>query len=357
MPRLRARRAPTRAGPAGAAAHPGAPGRPVAHRRGGARPGDGGRPRPPRGRPAPSRARGHAPDPGRRRRPAAVVDRPAGGDRPEPTAPSRRWPTSISPTLPSPAVPLPGSGRLIVNVIVPRRVPIGPCSRAQVRVEPDDTSERLEARPVELSTEMMLPRVWAAPVTALMFVETEQSAYIRLRERVAELQGVPVEDGDAEGVARHHLLGYPTETSGSMPLECELASRGLDLRHAAAQAPAARRRRIRALAAPAAAHPGRGRRRRPRRGPRAALPLDRAGRPRPPGPLRGLGDRALSRRPALSRAARRSRRRAPRRRADARRTRCRPWPRTADRGRSSPRPCRRGPTGRRRRSARGTRRP
>jgi len=125
--------------------------------------------------------------------------------------------------------PLPGDGRLIVEVIVPRRAPIGPCSRAQVRVEPDDLSARLEGLPVELSTEMMLPRVWAAPVTALMFAEPEQAAYIRLRERVAELQGVPVEDGDAEGVARHHLLGYPTETSGSMPLECELASRGLDL--------------------------------------------------------------------------------------------------------------------------------
>jgi hypothetical protein len=125
--------------------------------------------------------------------------------------------------------PLPGSGRLIAHVIVPRRAPIGPCTRAQVRVEPADTSERVEARSVDLSTEMMLPRVWAAPVTALMFAETEQAAYIRLRERVAELQGVPVEDGDAEGIARHHLLGYPTETSGSMPLECELASRGLDL--------------------------------------------------------------------------------------------------------------------------------
>ena len=125
--------------------------------------------------------------------------------------------------------PLPGSGRLIVHVIVPRRAPIGRCSRAQVRVERDDAGARLEARPVALSTEMMLPRVWAAPVTALMFEEAEQAAYIRLRERVAELQGVPVEDGDAEGVARHHLLGYPTETSGSMPLECELASRGLDL--------------------------------------------------------------------------------------------------------------------------------
>jgi hypothetical protein len=125
--------------------------------------------------------------------------------------------------------PLAGDGRLVVEVVVPRRAPIAACGRAQVRVEPEDASARVEARPVELSTEMMLPRVWAAPVTELMFQEAEQGAYIRLRERVAELQGVPVEDGDAEGVARHHLLGYPTETSGTMPLECELASRGLDL--------------------------------------------------------------------------------------------------------------------------------
>jgi hypothetical protein len=87
---------------------------------------------------------------------------------------------------------------------------------------------RLETRAVELSTEMMLPRVWAAPVAVLMLDGEEQAAYIRLRERVAELQGVRVEDGDAEGVARHQLLGYPTETTGTMPLECELASRGLD---------------------------------------------------------------------------------------------------------------------------------
>ena len=30
--------------------------------------------------------------------------------------------------------PLPGSGRLLVQVIVPRRAPIGPCSRAEARV-------------------------------------------------------------------------------------------------------------------------------------------------------------------------------------------------------------------------------
>jgi hypothetical protein len=124
--------------------------------------------------------------------------------------------------------PLAGTGRMILQVIVPRRAPIGPCSRATVHIEPAGGSATYAALSVELSTEMMLPRVWAAPVAALMFTEPEMDAYIRLRERVAELQGVPVEDGDAEGVARHHLLGYPTETTGTMPLECELTSRGLD---------------------------------------------------------------------------------------------------------------------------------
>jgi uncharacterized protein DUF1963 len=126
------------------------------------------------------------------------------------------------------AGPLPGSGRLVAQVVVPRRPPIPSFSRADVRVEPDDGTPRDEALGVELSTELSLPRVWAAPVSALMFVEAEQNAYIRLRERVAELQGVQVEDGDAEGIARHHLLGYPTETTGTMPLECELAARNRD---------------------------------------------------------------------------------------------------------------------------------
>jgi uncharacterized protein DUF1963 len=135
--------------------------------------------------------------------------------------------------LADPALPsgvLPPAGRLVVQVIVPRRAPLAACNRALVRVEPvsEAAGELAEAAAVELSTELMLPRVWAAPVRDLGLVETEQAAYIRLRERVAERQGVTAEDGDAEGVARHHLLGYPTETTGTMPLMCELASRGLD---------------------------------------------------------------------------------------------------------------------------------
>lgn len=145
--------------------------------------------------------------------------------------------------LADPALPagvLPAAGRLVVQVIVPRRAPLGPCSRAQLRLEPaaETEGELDEALAVELSTELTLPRVWAAPVRSLGLVETEQAAYIRLRERVAERQGVEVEDGDAEGVARHHLLGYPTETTGTMPLMCELASRGLDPGMAPFEAPA-----------------------------------------------------------------------------------------------------------------------
>jgi Domain of unknown function (DUF1963) len=122
--------------------------------------------------------------------------------------------------------PLAGAGRLRLAVEVPPDAPLARCSRAQASVVPEPADA--PGRSVHLSTELTLPRVWAAPVQALALDDAGQDAYVRLRERVAELQGVTVEDGDAEGVARHHLLGYPTETSGTMPLACELASRGLD---------------------------------------------------------------------------------------------------------------------------------
>ena len=123
---------------------------------------------------------------------------------------------------------LSGAGRLVVLIPVPRGAPVPRCGRAHVRVEPEILAAGTLGLPVHLSTALTLPRVWAAPVQALDLDDAEHAAYVRLRARVAELQGVPLEDGDAEGVARHHLLGYPTETSGTMPLACELASRGLD---------------------------------------------------------------------------------------------------------------------------------
>jgi Domain of unknown function (DUF1963) len=123
---------------------------------------------------------------------------------------------------------LAAAGRLVVQIAAPQGAPVPPCSRARLHVEPEADEQRPTGRTMHLSTELTLPRVWAAPVQALGLDDAEQQAYVRLRERVAGLQGVTAEDGDAEGVARHHLLGYPTETSGTMPLVCELAARGLD---------------------------------------------------------------------------------------------------------------------------------
>lgn len=131
--------------------------------------------------------------------------------------------------LADPALPagvLPDGGRLVVRIVVPRRAAVARCGRAQVSVDPREAA--LEGLPVVLSTEVTLPRVWATPVQALGLSDDEHERYVRLREHVAELQGVPADDDGADGIARHHLLGYPTETSGAMPLMCELVARGLD---------------------------------------------------------------------------------------------------------------------------------
>jgi Domain of unknown function (DUF1963) len=132
---------------------------------------------------------------------------------------------------------LSAGGRLLVLIAVPRGAPIPRFSRAHVRVEPEVVTDWAPGLAVQLSTALTLPRVWSAPVQALELDDAEQAAYVRLRERAAERQGVTAEDGDAEGIARHHLLGYPTETTGTMPVACELASRGLDPDAAASDIP------------------------------------------------------------------------------------------------------------------------
>jgi hypothetical protein len=122
--------------------------------------------------------------------------------------------------------PLAGAGRLRVLTDSAADGPLEPCRRAQLSVlaEPGPSP----GRSVHLSTELTLPRVWAAPVQVLELDAGEHDAYVRLRERLAEEQGVTADDAEADTAAVHHVLGYPTETSGTMPLACELASRGLD---------------------------------------------------------------------------------------------------------------------------------
>src|SRR5690349_6370754 len=102
---------------------------------------------------------------------------------------------------------LAGAGRLVAMIAAPRGAPLPRCGRAHVRVERETTVPEgaTPGRAVHLSTVLALPRVWAAPVQALHLDETEQAAYVRLRERLADAQGTTVEDADAAGVAHHQL--------------------------------------------------------------------------------------------------------------------------------------------------------
>lgn len=79
-----------------------------------------------------------------------------------------------------------------------------------------------------VSVELTLPRVWFAAVQALDLDPTEHDGYLKLRRRLATLQDVELDDGFGDPVAYHRVLGYPNETSGLMPLMCELTDAGKD---------------------------------------------------------------------------------------------------------------------------------
>jgi uncharacterized protein DUF1963 len=81
------------------------------------------------------------------------------------------------------------------------------------------------AEPVAFSPELVLPRRWHESVQALDFDDTEAEAYDRLRARLQLLQGVESDDDGGSGIAYHRLLGYPNETTGSMPSDCVRALR------------------------------------------------------------------------------------------------------------------------------------
>lgn len=93
---------------------------------------------------------------------------------------------------------------------------------------PPPGSEPAYGRPALLTRELMLPRCWAAPVTALALDADEAEAWTTLRRRLAELQGIVPADEDRVHEAPHRLLGYPDERSGAMPLACASLAAGLD---------------------------------------------------------------------------------------------------------------------------------
>jgi Domain of unknown function (DUF1963) len=74
--------------------------------------------------------------------------------------------------------------------------------------------------PMALGAELVIPRLWHEAAAALEFDEGEAAAYINLRARLHELQGVEDDDDGGPEVAYHRVLGYPNETTGIMPSEC-----------------------------------------------------------------------------------------------------------------------------------------
>lgn len=80
-----------------------------------------------------------------------------------------------------------------------------------------------DARPIATRAELTLPRVWNALVTELSLDPTERQAFAELRRRLSETQGVEHDGDGGLGIAYHRLLGYPNETSGSMPAACAVA--------------------------------------------------------------------------------------------------------------------------------------
>lgn len=85
------------------------------------------------------------------------------------------------------------------------------------------------AQSVAPSLELSLPRVWAAPVVALDLDDEERATWQELRIWLADRQHVELHDRTPDFLGLHRLLGYPDETSGDMPLHCELLASGAEL--------------------------------------------------------------------------------------------------------------------------------
>ncbi len=93
----------------------------------------------------------------------------------------------------------------------------GPCSPA----------ERTAGASAE---ELVLPRAWSAAVGALELSEEERQEWEQMRENLAEMQGTePPYELLASFHVVHRILGFPDESSGDMPLICELCARGHDV--------------------------------------------------------------------------------------------------------------------------------
>ena len=81
-----------------------------------------------------------------------------------------------------------------------------------------------------LSRELTLPPAHSFQLDPLGLDHVEFGAWTRLRERLAELQGVVLEESTPDWLVLHRLLGQGEPMYGrEMELDCQLAANGLDL--------------------------------------------------------------------------------------------------------------------------------
>jgi hypothetical protein len=122
--------------------------------------------------------------------------------------------------------PLSGSGWLAVFVesVAIEAQTLSPALRANVIRLDRPAAVTPTSTAMLLAPQLLLPRVWSEPVQAMGLREDEHDGYVRLRDRLAERQGVEIEHGGGAARAYHRLLGYPDETTGTMPADCAAAA-------------------------------------------------------------------------------------------------------------------------------------
>jgi hypothetical protein len=98
----------------------------------------------------------------------------------------------------------------------------------EFEVEPPDVPGTV-ARELQISVQLAIPRVWAAPVMALNLDEREQGQWEDVRAELAQLQGLDLDEPAPGTRCLHRLGGYPDDTRGGMPALCERVSAGVEL--------------------------------------------------------------------------------------------------------------------------------
>lgn len=133
-----------------------------------------------------------------------------------------------------PESPLPRSGSLLLfYALASTATGLQPSEGDACRVllvddegaAPVERPGALPAAPVVPSAELTLPLEPPLPAPEPVDV----AAWIRLRERLAELQGVELAERAGLYVALHRLLGHPDALAQGMELDAQLVSHGIDL--------------------------------------------------------------------------------------------------------------------------------